>query len=134
MKNRKAAHILASSIAALLVATTLPTKAATLTWDNGAATGNWNTTDANFGGVWTNGNDALFGGRHQAVAKPTGLSRHLGSTDQIDRLVYGGYQSRGDFGLFTAHALLYFATVGFAEVSQRVGMVPDPAWVKVPAL
>ncbi|MCX6976720.1 MAG: autotransporter-associated beta strand repeat-containing protein, partial [Verrucomicrobia bacterium] len=62
MKNRKVAHILASSIAALLVATTLPTKAATLTWDNGAATGNWNTTDANFGGVWTNGNDALFGG------------------------------------------------------------------------
>ena len=62
MKNRKAAHILASSIAALLVATTLPTKAATLTWDNGAATGNWNTTDANFTGAWTNGNTALFGG------------------------------------------------------------------------
>ena len=62
MKNRKATHILASSIAALLVATTLPSHAATLTWDNGAATGNWNTTDANFGGVWTNGNDALFGG------------------------------------------------------------------------
>lgn len=33
------------------------------TWDNGAATGNWNTTDANFTGVvWTNGNTAVFGG------------------------------------------------------------------------
>ena len=48
--------------------------------------------------------------------------------DQIDRLVYGGYLSRGDFGLFTAHALLYFATVSFAEVSQRIGAVSDPAW------
>ena len=48
--------------------------------------------------------------------------------DQIDRLVYGGYLSRGDFGLFTAHALLYFATVSFAEVSQRIGVAPDPAW------
>ncbi|HEX7023606.1 MAG TPA: FAD-dependent oxidoreductase [Gemmatimonadales bacterium] len=48
--------------------------------------------------------------------------------DQIDRLVYGGYLSRGDFGLFTAHALLYFATVSFTEVSQRIGVAPDPAW------
>jgi fibronectin-binding autotransporter adhesin len=35
-------------------------QAADLTW--GASTGNWNTTDANFGGLWTDGNTAVFGG------------------------------------------------------------------------
>lgn len=60
--SRKSTRILVSSIAALLVAAAIPSQAATLTWDNGAATGNWNTTDANFTGAWTNGNTALFGG------------------------------------------------------------------------
>lgn len=61
-----------------------------------------------------------------------GLARYqalLGAeSDQIDRLVYGGYLSRGDFGSFTGHALLYFATVSFSEVRQRIGLVPNPAW------
>ena len=51
--------------AVLLVLLTLfavVANAADLTWNNGAATGNWNTTDANFGGLWTNGNTAIFGG------------------------------------------------------------------------
>ena len=52
--------------AVLLVLLTLfavVANAADLTWDNGAATGNWNTTDANFTGVaWSNGNTAVFGG------------------------------------------------------------------------
>ena len=77
MKNRKATHILASSIAALLVATTLPSQAATLTWDNGAATGNWNTTDANFTGLWTDGNSALFGG---AASSTVALTAPISAT------------------------------------------------------
>ena len=61
--TRKSTRILVSSIAALLVAAAIPSHAATLTWDNGATTGNWNTTDANFtGSAWTIGNTALFGG------------------------------------------------------------------------
>jgi len=34
----------------------------TLTWDNGAATGNWNTTDTNWSGsTWSNSDNAVFG-------------------------------------------------------------------------
>ena len=56
-------HSLAGAV--LLVLLTLfavVANAANLTWDNGAATGNWNTTDANFTGLWTDGNTAVFGG------------------------------------------------------------------------
>lgn len=56
-------HSLAGAV--LLVLLTLfavVANAADLTWDNGAATGNWNTTDANFTGLWSNGNTAVFGG------------------------------------------------------------------------
>jgi len=58
----KTTRILATSIAALFAVSAIPASAANLTWDNGAATGNWNTTDANFTGAWTNGNTAVFGG------------------------------------------------------------------------
>ena len=43
--------------------------------------------------------------------------------DQIDRLVAGSYEAMTHFDLFAAHAMLYFAIVSFAEVSQR--MTPD---------
>lgn len=60
--RKKSTRILVSTIATLLVAAAIPSQGANLTWDNGAATGNWNTTDANFTGLWTNGNTAVFGG------------------------------------------------------------------------
>jgi FADH2 O2-dependent halogenase len=43
--------------------------------------------------------------------------------DQIDIVVAGAYEAMTHFDLFAAHAMLYFATVSFAEASQR--LVPD---------
>ena len=40
--------------------------------------------------------------------------------DQIDRLVAAAYLALPDFELFTAHAMLYFAVVSFAETRQRL--------------
>ena len=48
--------------------------------------------------------------------------------DQIDRLVAGAYESMAHFDLFAAQAMLYFATVSFAEVSQRLTVTDDVAW------
>lgn len=48
--------------------------------------------------------------------------------DQIDRVVAGAYQAMAHFDLFAAHAMLYFATVSFAEVSQRVSPDNAVAW------
>ena len=45
--------------------------------------------------------------------------------DQIDSMVAGSYEAMAHFDLFAAHAMLYFATVSFAEVSQR--LTPDDA-------
>jgi FADH2 O2-dependent halogenase len=43
--------------------------------------------------------------------------------DQADRLIAGAYQAVAHFDLFAAQAMIYFATVSFAEVRQR--LVPD---------
>jgi FADH2 O2-dependent halogenase len=43
--------------------------------------------------------------------------------DQIDIVVAGAYEAMTHFDLFAGHAMLYFATVSFAEASQR--LVPD---------
>ena len=49
--------------------------------------------------------------------------------DQIDTLVAGAYESMAHFDLFAAHAMLYFATVSYAEVSQRLARPgSEPAW------
>jgi len=40
--------------------------------------------------------------------------------DQIDRLVAGAYEAMKEFELFAAQALIYFATVSYAEVRQRL--------------
>ena len=40
--------------------------------------------------------------------------------DQIDQLVAGAYEAMDHFDLFAAQALIYFATVSFAEVRQRL--------------
>jgi hypothetical protein len=39
---------------------------------------------------------------------------------QIDRFVAGAYEAMAHFDLFAAHAMIYFATVSFAEVRQRL--------------
>lgn len=48
--------------------------------------------------------------------------------DQIDRLVAGSYEAMTHFDLFSAHAMLYFAIVSFAEVRQRVTSEEGAAW------
>jgi FADH2 O2-dependent halogenase len=48
--------------------------------------------------------------------------------DQIDVLVAGAYDAMAHFELFAAQAMLYFATVSFAEVGQRVAPDDSVAW------
>jgi FADH2 O2-dependent halogenase len=48
--------------------------------------------------------------------------------DQIDRVVAGAYEATAHFDLFAAQAMLYFATVSFAEVNQRIAPADDVAW------
>ena len=51
-----------------------------------------------------------------------------GEADQIDYMVAGAYEAMAHFDLFAAHAMLYFATVSFAEVSQRLKPTDTAAW------
>ena len=48
--------------------------------------------------------------------------------DQIDRLVAGAYVAMSHFDLFAAQAMIYFATVSFSEVKQRLIASDDVAW------
>jgi FADH2 O2-dependent halogenase len=48
--------------------------------------------------------------------------------DQIDLMVAGAYEAMAHFDLFAAHAMLYFATVSFSEVSQRLAPEDFVAW------
>ena len=48
--------------------------------------------------------------------------------DQIDRLVAGAYEAMSHFDLFAAHAMLYFGTVSYAEINQRLTPEDDVAW------
>jgi len=50
--------------------------------------------------------------------------------DQIDRLVAGSYDAMAHFDLFAAHAMIYFATVSFAELHHRLVLrdSPQAAW------
>jgi FADH2 O2-dependent halogenase len=48
--------------------------------------------------------------------------------DQIDRLVAGAYDAMAHFDLFAAHAMIYFATVSYAEVYQRLVVSDSVAW------
>ena len=48
--------------------------------------------------------------------------------DQIDRLVAGAYDAMAHFDLFAAHAMIYFATVSFAEAHQRIVAEDSAAW------
>lgn len=40
--------------------------------------------------------------------------------DQVDRMVAGAYEAMAHFDLFAAHAMIYFTTVSFAEIHQRL--------------
>jgi FADH2 O2-dependent halogenase len=66
------------------------------------------------------------------VPTPEALERYgammAAEADQIDRLVAGAYAAMASFDLFAAHAMLYFATVSFAEVGQRLVPRADAAW------
>ena len=66
------------------------------------------------------------------VPDPRTLARYdaaLGAeADQIDLMVAGAYEAIAHFDLFAAQAMLYFATVSFAEVSQRLASGGDAAW------
>lgn len=50
--------------------------------------------------------------------------------DQIDRMVAGAYEAMAHFDLFAAQAMIYFATVSYAEVRQRLVINDEmhPAW------
>ena len=48
--------------------------------------------------------------------------------DQIDTLVAGAYEAMAQFDLFAAQAMLYFASVSFAEVGQRLAADESVAW------
>jgi FADH2 O2-dependent halogenase len=48
--------------------------------------------------------------------------------DQIDLLVAGAYEAMAHFDLFAAQAMIYFASVSFAEVSQRLKPSDSVAW------
>lgn len=48
--------------------------------------------------------------------------------DQIDLVVAGAYESMAHFDLFSAQAMLYFATVSFAEAKQRLRPSDGAAW------
>ena len=52
----------------------------------------------------------------------------IAEADQIDRLVAGAYEAMAHFDLFAAQAMLYFATVSFAEVGRRVAPKDDAPW------
>ena len=68
-------------------------------------------------------------GRIPAAADLARYDALLGAeADQIDALVAGAYETMGEFGRFAAHAMLYFATVSFSEVSQRITPSNDAAW------
>jgi FADH2 O2-dependent halogenase len=69
------------------------------------------------------------GGRMPDVQTLARYERALGAeADQIDLVVAGAYEAMAHFDLFAAQAMLYFAAVSFAEVSQRVAADEEVAW------
>lgn len=70
-------------------------------------------------------------GRRRAPAELERYAGHLSAeADQIDRLVSGAYEAMAHFDLFAAHAMIYFASVSFAEARQRLvdGDSPAAPW------
>jgi len=48
--------------------------------------------------------------------------------EQVDRLIFAAYRARGNFEVFAAQAMLYFALVSFEESKQRLGDEVAPWW------
>jgi FADH2 O2-dependent halogenase len=72
---------------------------------------------------------AAHGQRVPDVEVLTRYDAMLGAeADQIDLVVAGAYEAMAHFELFAAQAMLYFAAVSFAEVSQRIAPEEDTAW------
>lgn len=72
---------------------------------------------------------AAHGKRVPDVEVLTRYEAALGAeADQIDLVVAGAYQAMAHFDLFSAQAMLYFATVSFAEASQRLKPTESAAW------
>jgi FADH2 O2-dependent halogenase len=69
---------------------------------------------------------------HRRLPDPEVLTRYnaalAAEADQIDLVVAGAYEAMAHFDLFAAHAMLYFATVSFAEVSQRLVANESVTW------
>jgi FADH2 O2-dependent halogenase len=73
--------------------------------------------------------DSRHGDRRPDTAALERYDRALGAEgDQIDLVVAGAYEALAHFDLFAAQAMLYFATVSFAEVTQRLGGGDGEAW------
>jgi tetracycline 7-halogenase / FADH2 O2-dependent halogenase len=70
--------------------------------------------------------------RNRRVPDPEVLTRYgaalSAEADQIDLVVAGAYEAMAHFDLFAAQAMLYFATVSFAEASQRLVPKESAAW------
>jgi FADH2 O2-dependent halogenase len=70
--------------------------------------------------------------RNRRVPDPDVLTRYdaalSAEADQIDLVVAGAYEAMAHFDLFAAQAMLYFATVSFAEASQRLVPKESAAW------
>jgi fibronectin-binding autotransporter adhesin len=69
--------IVQATLASLLLLTVRAVHAATLTWDNGASTGNWNNADENWtGSMWSNSNpdDAVFHSVGGVIALEPGIT------------------------------------------------------------
>ena len=68
----------------------------------------------------------------QGQPEPDDLARYgrllAAEADQIDWLVAGAYLAMARFDLFAAHSMIYFATVSFAEVHQRIRPTETAAW------
>jgi len=72
---------------------------------------------------------AAHGQRVPDVEVLTRYDAMLGAeADQIDLVVAGAYEAMAHFDLFGAQAMLYFAAVSFAEVSQRLRPKESVAW------
>lgn len=73
--------------------------------------------------------DARQGHRRPDPASLAAYDAQLAAeADQIDLVVAGAYEAMAHFDLFAAHAMLYFAAVSFAEVSQRLTANGEAAW------
>jgi tetracycline 7-halogenase / FADH2 O2-dependent halogenase len=63
-------------------------------------------------------------GKGRRVPESEQLERYeallVAEADQIDRIVAGAYEALAHFDLFAAHAMIYFASVSYAEVRQRL--------------